>query len=235
MVKRDKFYIWGASLVILGYLIGLNPYWWIFGTPVIYVAGVFLVWFSKKTTIIKVLYTLLPLVFWLPGFWMFIYAGSEQKTPETFLIPDHFRGKITLYYGESCGEVVQKENGRLIYHIPKDGTMIINYPLETGIIDEDFFFVDSLGRIIKKIDRLDQRDFNESYTLEKNKHEPPRSQVAVFLGGTGGSGTVNGFDDEHYKFHELYVDSYDSLRVYNEMKTDSQSMHLLKSCRIKVK
>ena len=233
MVNRDKFYIWGVSLVILGYLSCLNPYWWIFGTPIIYVAGAFLVWFSNKTALIKVLYTVLPIVCWLPGFWMFIYLGSERMKPETFLIPDNFRGKITLYYGEPCGEVLQKENGRIMYHIPKSGIMIINNPFEAGIINEEYYFVDSRGKIIRKIDRFDQGDFNESYTLEKNKHEPPRNKVAVFLGGTGGSGTVNGVDEDHYKFHELYVDSYDSLKVYNEMKADSESVRVLKGCRIK--
>ncbi len=111
--------------------------------------------------------------------------------------------------------------------------MIIKNRFETGVIDEEYYFVDLKGKIIRKIDSFDQQDFNENYTLEKNKHEPPRNKVAVFLGGTGGSGPINGIDKEHYNFHELYIDSWDSLRVYNERQADSISMQALIGCRIK--
>lgn len=231
-VKKDKFFIWGVILIILGYLICLQPYWWIFGTPLIFVSGVVLIGLSKQSVTAKILYAVIPIIFWLPGFWLFAYFGSKHMTPETFLIPENFRGKITLYYGEPYGQELQKENGRLIYHIPTNGVMIVKNPFETGIINEEYYFVDLKGKIIKKIDLLVQQDFNENYTTEKNKHEPPRNKVAVFLGGTGSSGIINGVDKEHYKFHELYVDSWDSLRVYNEKKADSVSMQTLIGCRV---
>lgn len=230
--KRDKFFIWGITLIILGYLICLMPYWWIFGTPIIFITGVSLMWLSRKNKTTKILFTILPIVCWLPGFGLLMYFGSEHMTPETFLIPENFRGKITLYYGEPCGQELQKENGRLIYHIPENGVMIIKNPFETGIINEEYCFVDLKGKIIKKIDLLVQQDFNEDYTTEKNKHEPPRNKVAIFLGAAGSSGTINGVDKEQYKFHELYVDSWDSLRVYNEKKADSASMQTLTGCRV---
>jgi hypothetical protein len=235
LLKGDKFYIWGISLIILGYLISLMPYWWVFGTPLIFISGLILVWLSRKSKTTKILCTVLPIVLWLQGFWILIYFSSEHMTPETFLIPENFRGKITLYYGEPCGQELQKEDGRLIYNIPKNGVMIIKNPFETGFIDEEYYFVDLKGKIIRKIDSFEQQDFNETYTLEKNKHEPPRNKVAVFLGGTGGSGTVNGIDKEHYNFHELYVDSYDSLGAFNEMQVDSISMQALNGCRVKDK
>lgn len=111
--------------------------------------------------------------------------------------------------------------------------MIINNPLETGIIDQEYFFVDSTGKKTSKIDMLIQQDFNEDYTTEKNKHEPSRKKVGVFLGGTGSmSSDDNGKD---YKFHEMYVESWDSLRVYNDKKNDSIAIEILRNCRKEMK
>ncbi|HTI57517.1 DUF6843 domain-containing protein [Mucilaginibacter sp.] len=229
--REDKFYVPGVVLIALGYLISLMPYLWLFGTPLIYLTGVVLIFISKRSTRTKVLFTLLPIIFWLPGFWLFVYFASEHMTPETFLIPQNFRGKITLYYGEPCGQQLQKIDGRYIYHIPQNGIMIIKNPLETGIIDQQYYVVDSNGRKTSKLDMLVQRDFNEEYTIEKNPHKPKRNKIAVFLGGTGGSGAVNGVDEDHYKFREMYVDSWDSLRVLDDKKSDSIAFDILRNCR----
>lgn len=228
-LKKDKLYVWSVILIITGYSVCLMPYWWIFGTPLILITGIVLIWLSKKTNTIKILFTIMPFILWLPGFWALLYFGSERMPPETFLIPKNFRGKITLYYGEPCGQTLIKENGRYIYHIPVDGIMVIKNPLETGIIDQNYFFVDSTGKKISKIDLLIRQDFNEDYTIQKNKHEPSRKKVGVFLGGTGSGGSDNGGKD--YQFHEMYVDSWDSLRVYSDKKTDSIGMEILNNCR----
>jgi len=228
---KDEFYIPGVVLITLGYLISLMPYWWIFGTPLIYLTGVVLIFISKRSTRTKVLVTLLPIIFWLPGFWLFVYFDSEHMTPETFLIPQNFRGKITLYYGEPCGQQLQKINGRYIYHIPQNGIMVLRNPLETGTIDQQYYLVDSDGRKTTKLNIRVQQDFNEKYTIEKNPHKPKQNEVAVFLGGTGGSGPVNGVDKDHYKFHEMYVDSWDRLRILDDKKSDSIAFDFLKNCR----
>lgn len=231
MLKKSKLFGADLVLIVFGYIISLNPYWWIFGTPLIFIGGVILAWLSEKSLMSKILLTLLPILLWLPGFWAFVYLGSSHMTPETFLIPQNFRGKITLYYNEPCGQELQKVDGRYIYHIPSNGVMIIKNPFETGIIDQNYYFVDSSGKKINKIDLLDQRDFNEEYTTAKNPHEPPRNKVVMFLGGTGGSGTINGVDEDHYKFHEMFVNSWDSLRVFNNEKSEKISLLALRNCR----
>jgi hypothetical protein len=229
--KREPFN-YAIIIIIAGYIVSLNPYWWIFGTPLIYLTGVILIWLSKKSKLSKVLFTILPIIFWLPGFWLYVYFGTRHATPETFLIPQNFRGKIVLYYGEPCGQELQKVNGRYIYHIPQNGVMIFKNPLETGIIDQEYFFVNPDGKKISKIDMFIQQDFNEEYTTEKNKHEPSRNKVAVFLGGTG-TGSVNMANQHQYNFHEMYVDAWDSLRVYNSKRIDSVALNLLNGCVVK--
>lgn len=90
-------------------------------------------------------------------------------TPETFLIPKDFRGQITLIYNEPCGQTIPKVDGRLIYRIPDNGVMILTNEFETGIIDQEYYFVDDNCNKIEKIPELIQQDFNEDYTIEKNK------------------------------------------------------------------
>jgi hypothetical protein len=230
-VHKDKFFAWGIILIIVGYLISLNPYWLIFGTPIIYIIGCIFIGLSTKRLFTKILIISAPIIMWIPGFWALCYFGSARVTPSTFLIPTNFRGKIVLYYGEPCGEELIKENGRYMYHIPNNGIMILKNPLETGIIDEEYYIVDSAYKKVKKLSMMFQQDFNEDYTVEKNKHEPVRNQLGVFLGGTGTG--ITDFDHKKYFTSELYVDSWDSLRVFNNVKFDTTSLNILKGCRLK--
>ena len=152
-------------------------------------------------------------------------------TPETFLVPKDFRGQITLIYNEPCGQTVPKVDGRLIYKIPDNGVMILKNEFETGIIDQEYYFVDDNWNKIEKIPELIQQDFNEDYTLEKNKNEPPRNKVGLFLLGTGGGSTLK---NENYSFHMMAVNSWDSLRVQdNGGFPDNLIDSLLFQCRQK--
>ena len=177
----------------------------------------------------KLLSTILPIILWYPGFLAFIWLGSKQMTPETFLVPKDFRGQITLIYEESCGETIPKVNGRLNYKIPHNGVLILANKFETGIIDQEYYFVDNNWNKIEKIPPLIQQNFNEDYTLEKNKNEPPRNKVGMFLLGTGSGSTFKNID---YKFHMMAVNSWDSFRVQNNSGIfDTLVDSLLFQCR----
>jgi uncharacterized protein DUF6843 len=225
--KKDRTFTIGLTVLTIGWIGCLNPYWIIFVGPV-FLVGLVVVWFSKQRLLIKGLLTLLPFLLWYPGFLAFMYFGSSRMTPETFLIPNTFRGQITLIYNEPCGQLIQEIDGRLIYKIPDNGVLICKNKLETGIIDHQYYFVDNNGDRISKIDMLIQQDFNESYTLEKNEKEPPRDKVGLFLGGTGGGSTEN---NDQFVFHEMHVNSWDSLRVYESRRHDKLVDSLLNLCR----
>jgi hypothetical protein len=228
-IQKDKFFKWGLCLVIIGYLVSLNPYWLIFGTPLVYFTGVVFIYLSSKRLITKSIIIIAPILLWLPGYWGLIYFGTNHVPPETFLIPQNFRGKIVLYYDEPYGKEIGKEDGRYIYHVPNNGIMVLKNKLETGIINQRYFIVDSTLKITKELPLFIQQNFNEEYTLERNKYEPPRNKLAVFLGGTG-TGTTN---TGSYKFQEIYVNTYDSLRVFNNSKFDTRALSFLDSCRLK--
>ena len=227
-LKHDKFYIFGAIVVIAGYLISLNPYWWIFGTPLLYIVGITFVLLSKATRKTKILFIIMPIACWFPGFLALIYFGNAHATPQTFLIPQNFRGEIILYYGEPCGQELKKEDGRYIYLIPQNGLMIIRNPIEYGIINQEYYFINAKKQKISKLDVVDQSTFNEAYALEKNKQEPPRNRIAIFL--NGGS-IVQGTGSKKYVFEEFYVGSYNNLRTEKVEKADSVGVAFLKNCR----
>lgn len=204
-----RVYKTGIILIILSWIACLNPYWIIFGGPV-FIIGLLIVWLSKIKLKTKLLTTFLPLLLWYPGMLAFLFLVSKHMTPETFLIPKDFRGQITLIYNEPCGQTVPKVDGRLIYKIPDNGVMILTNKFETGIIDQEYYFVDNNWSKIGKIPELIQQDFNEDYTLEKNKNEPPRNQVGIFLLGTASGSTAM---NENYEFHMMAVTSWDNFRV----------------------
>ena len=102
-------------------------------------------------------------------------------TPETFLVPKNFRGQITLIYNEPCGQTIQQVDGRLIYRIPQNGVMILTNEFETGIIDQEYYFVDDNWNKIGKIPELIQQDFNEEYTLEKTRTNHQETKWAFFF------------------------------------------------------
>jgi len=225
-----KAYKIGLILTIFSWLVCLNPYWIIFAGP-FFIIGLLIVWFSKAKTKTKIFTTILPLILWYPGLLAFMFLGSKRMTPETFLIPKNFRGQITLIYNEPCGQKIPKVNGRLIYKIPENGVMILKNKFETGIIDQEYYFVDESWNKIGKIPELIQQDFNEDYTLEKNKNEPPRDKVGIFLLGTGSGSTLKNKD---FSFHMMAVNSWDSLRVqHNGGIPDKLIDSLLYQCRQK--
>ena len=199
----------------------------IFATP-FFIVGQLLIWFSDQKIKLKLLLLVLPLILWYPSVLAFFFLASKKMTPETFLVPKEFRGQITLIYQEPCGETVPIINGRLTYKIPSNGIMIVSNKFETGIIDQEYYFVDKNWNKIEPIQRLIQQDFNEEYTLQKNKHEPPRNKVGLFLLGTGGGST---FKNENYQFHMMAVNSWDSLRIQNSNSHDSLVDELLLKCR----
>jgi hypothetical protein len=227
---RMSIYKIGLVLTILSWLVCLNPYWIIFAGPV-FLSGLFIVWLSKARLKAKLLTTILPLLLWYPGLVSLMFLGSKRMTPEIFLIPNDFRGTITLIYNEPCGQTIPKVDGRLIYKIPDNGVMILKNVFETGIIDQEYYFVDDNWNKIEKIPILIQQDYNEKYTLEKNKNEPPRNKVGLFLLGTGSGST---FMNYNFRFHMMAVDSWDSFRVqYNGGTPDILIDSLLFQCRQK--
>ena len=105
------------------------------------------------------------------------FLGScTRPAKETILIPDSFEGEFRIIYSEKCGLNPKLENGRRVLEIPQNGILIIQPELEAGIIDRQYYILDS--------------DFNRTKINQLGDYEERKTKAPGVL--TGGSGTLGG-------------------------------------------
>jgi len=218
MTKRgnDIKYISGIVLLTIG-AIGLTfmAFFMFIGLP-IFLIGLILLLLSKKTLKQKLI-TIAVFSACIFLFW-FIWNRSKTIGPETFNIPDEYRGKVVIIFKPGCGEQLLNTDEGYIYEIPNDGILVLDKELKTGFIDHSYKYIKSNGKTIE-IPMMDVRDFNEEWTLTKNPNEPSRDKLGVFHWGRTGSigdlvdanGKVLNKDDQ-YKFQEFYISTYNELK-----------------------
>jgi hypothetical protein len=204
---------------------------YLFGLPLFGILlGIIFIWIAETELKTKIVWTILPLPLILSVFF-FVYQ-LDKAEPETFLIPQNFRGKIVIFYEEKCGQEPVYEHGRRIYKLPENGILITNFKKTRGILDQEFYFVDETGNRIP-IPKRDVRDFNFNGRLSKTGNEPSRDEIAAFYSlailPTILSGKYQTFVVSSYKFFEK-----DEKESWNEIKNFSEkSKNLLEECRRK--
>lgn len=218
MIKDRKIKIVGILLIVLGTLsITLSPYtlYFYYLPLIILIVGIILIWLTNFKTIIKITYTISPILFY--SIYTYLWTLQNTLPPEIFLIPEDYRGKVNILYKSNCGELLTEIDNKLIYKIPNDGILILKGEQEFGFINQEFFLIDKSGKKTK-IPKMDVRDFNEEWTLEKNQKEPSRDQLGVFhWGRTGTYGETidsKGKKVDNYKectFQEFYISTYNDL------------------------
>ena len=120
-------------------------------------------------------------------------CSCGQKVKETFLVPDGFQGRINVIFNQPNAAPIPVEDGRRIYHIPADGILITNSKLETGFIDQEYYYVDKEGKRIK----IAVQDLNDKGVPEK--------PAVVYYGVTGVYG--NSTDANPLNFAESIIAS----------------------------
>jgi hypothetical protein len=208
------------------------------GLPV-FIIGLFLIFTTKRTSNQKLITVGLFIVA-IIAFWP-IWNNVKTVGPELFLIPEEYRGKVNVIYKEHCGINLEKTEEGIVYEIPEDGILIITNEQKYGFIDHTYYLIDKSGNRTE-LPKMDVRDFNEEWTLEKNPNEPPRDKLGVFhWGGTGSMGKTidkNGEvtnEDDLYTFREFYVSTYNDLtEKFNfnyEREFDSLRDKKLEKCK----
>ncbi len=117
----------------------LNAYFLLFGF-IIYCIGAVLVIISAKKIKVKALSVVLPVAFLLIGYNLADFF-RPRRMPTTYIIPQNFTGKFRVVYGVACGIVPAFEKDRTIFNIPSDGILMVNSKNTSGIINEEFYFV----------------------------------------------------------------------------------------------
>ena len=207
--RKNKLFIFALILIIIGAgLTTFIPYLlYIYFFPfIIFIIGLIILWLTNRKVKTKILWSLCPILFFFS--YQFLWKWYNTTEPETFLIPEKYRGKVLIVFNSKCGEEIEYENGRRIYKVPNDGILLTKFNDEQGFINQEFYLVDKNGNR-KSIKQLDVRDFNEEWTTEKNPKEPSRQKLAIFNAGTTYSNGNSEFCISKYKDLEKLDFKYD--------------------------
>lgn len=146
--KRSALFKIGVGFIVfwsavIGFFNVAVFYW--FGIPILgLLLGIIFVWFSKENIKAKLLSTLISFPVILAAFGLFFLILPKAE-PETFFIPQNFRGQFEVIFDEPCGQSLNYENGRRIYRIPDGGVLITNAKQTMGVIDRKFYLKDDAG------------------------------------------------------------------------------------------
>lgn len=238
--RSNIFYYCGIFLLAIG-AFGLTfaAFFAIIGLP-IFIVGLILVLVSHKNTWKKRLITIGLFIIGIVAFWP-IWREVNSVGPEVFLIPENYRGRVNIIYKKGCGINLQKSTEGLVYKIPNDGILIINKEQDFGLIEHTYYLIDQNGNRTE-LPKMDTRDFNEEWTLEKNPNEPSRDKLGIFhWGRTGSMGKMIDENeevtnqDELYTFSEFYISTYKDLTerfdFKYEQRFDSIRDYKIKKCK----
>ena len=212
----------------------------IIGLPV-FIVGIILVLVSLKKSWKHRLIPIGLFILGIVAFWP-IWRAINSVGPEIFLISENYRGRVNIVYKKGCGINLEKSKEGLVYKIPNDGILILDKEQKYGFIEHTYYLIDQNG-VRTELPKMDVRDFNEEWTLEKNPKEPPRDKLGVFHWGRTGSmgrmidenGEVSNQDDL-YTYSEFYVSTYSDLSdrfdFKYERKFDSIRDSKIKQCKI---
>ncbi len=171
---------------------------YLLGTPLLGILlGIIFVWLAKTSIKFKILWTILPIPIVLATFYLFFQLSKAE--PETFLIPQNYRGQIAVFYNETCGQETVYENGRRIYKLPESGVLITKFKENRGYLDQKFYLVDQ-NASKTEIPRFNRRNFDAE---QRDRSRFPSISVQNFTKDSVGAFWAYG--------SETYLLSKDSL------------------------
>ncbi len=90
------------------------------------------------------MHNLMRRIFFITTIFTF-FTSCSQTVKETFLVPSGFEGRINVIFNQPNSNPIEIENDRRIYKIPSDGILITSSKLETGILNQEYYYLDSNG------------------------------------------------------------------------------------------
>jgi len=218
----------GITIIILSFVVSLNPYTLIFVTPV-FLIGCLILWLSKSSIKKKVILTIAPIILWYPGFLGFMYLnsylGPKLAQKVEYRIPNGFKGQVMVIFPVECGQPVREENGREIIDIPEDGIVYYQGNIEAGYINWTYKLQDH----DKPAGIYEFKTWNMSE--EELKNINPDS-LGVF--GGGGWSTMSASSDDNsneneisYKVRTLRIDNWKNREEHfaEDMKDSLQNIY----------
>lgn len=131
---------------------------------------------------------------------------TNSTQPEIYLIPEGFEGRVNILFGKKTKKTAKYEQGKRVYEIPLDGVLVSDFEFQEGVINREYFLIDSLG--------------HRSSLKVFDKKQPIDDELAIFRNGTFG---VYGNSNSRKKryFQEFYVTTSKKLDLYFSMDSIS--------------
>lgn len=132
---------------------------------------------------------------------IYFFASCQTAEPETFIIPDGYKGKVMIVFEKPNGVTPKFERNRRIYEIPKSGILVTQFKINEGFMNRQFYYIDS---------------FNQRIPIKYFKNEKEAeltSEVGIFYSGTAGVYGNSG-DPHSVVYQEFIVSDYKSLNLF---------------------
>jgi hypothetical protein len=201
----------GIIIIVLTFLVSLNPYLLIFTVPV-FLLGSILVWVSKGKILTKALWTILPIILWYPSFLVFMYLsgtiGTATAQKLDFIFSENFIGRVEIVSNIPCGQEKIIKEGREQLFIPDNGIFLYKEEIRTGYVNHKYYRQDKNG-ILKEMPSLANYMFWDS-----EKNQPAKDTIGVYLRETGSKTSLVPEPKIEYSSMVLVVSSQDSTDKY---------------------
>ncbi len=189
-------------------------------TVPVFVIGLVFLWISKHRRKTKIIWSLLPIVFWYPCFLasMFITStiGTTTAQKFDFIFEKDFKGKAVIIEKMPCGQEVILKNDREQLIIPKNGILLYQGVFETGYVNHKYY---------RKLNEVDVEELpRRSYSMyfESELNPPPKNDIGVWHEGTGTKNIYFPKPAIEYKPMSVIVSSSDSLNKYSEFQLNKE-------------
>ncbi len=203
----------GIGIIVIGFLISLNPYLLIVAVPVFLIGAVILL-LSNSSRLRKTLWTIVPLILWYPAMFLFMallgIIGTATTQKLDFIFKEGFEGKVMIVSDRKCGQKVFKVDGREQLVIPENGVLLYQGKVKPGYINHGYYFESDEGMKIEIPERADHM-----YWEGSSKH-PNKSIVGIWVGGMGTKHINLPKPEVEFKYLSLTVSSADSIGKYSE-------------------
>ncbi len=146
---------------------------------------------------------------------IFVSGGLKPKDKrDIYELPPGYRGIVTIYHSESCGQKLKREKGQRIVQLPSDGVLIIkddklDFPFnfsnrgQEGRYNPNLYY-EVNGQVKSELPDLDRAKFEKGLSYNfKDDH------IGVFHLGMG-SGTYMK-DTVSFAYYQFFVGSYKEL------------------------
>jgi hypothetical protein len=131
---------------------------------------------------------------------------NKNPEPETYLIPKGFTGRIDVILDQANGLPKKYENGRRVYEIPSNGILLTQFKDEYGIVNRQYFYVDSIGkRYPLPIYKYKHNEDGTVSPIVTNNDE-----IGIFIDGT--TGIYGNSDEKRIPYQEFIVSNFNKLK-----------------------